>query len=281
MLSILPVATCAPSPRETAIFSAASGMPSQVVSSLPLRFDIRSDYEGGGQLVCCQSGEFELSGPAGQWVIPAQHMVYIPKDRPFRIWSKVPTSLIVAKFCHNEVPWKHTGCWVSRISDFTAKMLDYGQRWSNDTDLADSFAASFFVTLGAMLPDWFNHERIMWTPYAKSTAVQRAVDLVLERGPNLSVTEAAEHVGMSERTLRRHLQSEIGQNWREFIREIRMNRAMELLRSKRVSVTETAFRLGFASSSAFTYAFSEYVGKTPSAYAKSFESVGKAKRTQA
>ncbi|HEV7247145.1 MAG TPA: AraC family transcriptional regulator [Shinella sp.] len=256
------------------LFAVAPGTTSHLVSTAPIRFDVRSDREAGGQLVCCQSGELELSGPSGQWLIPADHMVFIPKDRPFRIWSKVPTSLVVVKFCRDEVPWQHSGCWVGRISDFTARMLEYGQRWNAETDGADHLAASFFVTLGAMLPGWFNHERIMWTPYAKSTAVQRIVDLVLERGPNFSVTEAAEHVGMSERTLRRHLQAEIGQNWREFIREIRMNRAMELLRNSRESVTSTAFTLGFASSSAFTHAFSEYVGKTPSAYAKSFERSG-------
>jgi AraC-like DNA-binding protein len=74
---------------------------------------------------------------------------------------------------------------------------------------------------------------------------------------------------MSERTLRRHMQSELGQTWRDFIRELRMKKAMELLRKERKSIIETAFEVGFSSSSAFSHAFMEYVGKTPSAYARS------------
>ncbi|MDE9451693.1 helix-turn-helix domain-containing protein [Aliiroseovarius sp. Z3] len=47
------------------------------------------------------------------------------------------------------------------------------------------------------------------------------------------------------------------------------SRAM-MLRRERRSITETAFEVGFSSSSAFSVAFQEYVGRTPSAYAKSF-----------
>lgn len=90
-----------------------------------------------------------------------------------------------------------------------------------------------------------------------------------QHGPSVSLPDVAEHVGMSERTLRRHMQSELGQSWRDFIREMRMNKAMELLRKERKSVTETAFEVGFSSSSAFSNAFLDYVGETPSAFARS------------
>ncbi|WP_093233856.1 helix-turn-helix domain-containing protein [Sinorhizobium sp. NFACC03] len=70
--------------------------------------------------------------------------------------------------------------------------------------------------------------------------------------------------------MRRHLEAELGQSWREFIREQRMNRAMELLRKEGRSIKETAFEVGFSSISAFSSAFFGYVGKTPSVYAKAF-----------
>ncbi|MBV7520517.1 helix-turn-helix domain-containing protein [Ensifer sp. ENS12] len=71
---------------------------------------------------------------------------------------------------------------------------------------------------------------------------------------------------MSERTLRRHLEAELGQSWREYTCGQRMNRALELLRKEGRSIKETAF----GSISAFSSAFSGYVGKTPSVYAKAF-----------
>ena len=102
----------------------------------------------------------------------------------------------------------------------------------------------------------------------ETSSIQKVIDFARQNGPGVSLPEAASHVGLSERTLRRHMQTELGQSWREFIREMRMNKAMELLRKGRKSVTETAFEVGFSSSSAFSSAFVEYVGKTPSAYSR-------------
>lgn len=47
------------------------------------------------------------------------------------------------------------------------------------------------------------------------------------------------------------MQSELGRSWREFIREFRMNRVTEKLCKYRLSITETAFEVGFSSRSAF------------------------------
>lgn len=97
-----------------------------------------------------------------------------------------------------------------------------------------------------------------------------AIDFARARGPSVTLPGAVASVGLSERTFRRHMQTEIGQSRRDFIRELKMNRAMEMLRKERRSVTETAFEVGFSSTPAFSSAFVDYVGRTPSAYAKSF-----------
>lgn len=234
------------------------------------RFDFASEGEGGGQLVRCAAGELELFGHAGEWVIPSDHMVYIPPARPFRLRARIPSAGVVAKFCASEVDWHHNGCWVGAVSDFAGGMTDYAVRWDAEAAERDRKARCFFVTLGEMLPEWFRHDRILWTPYAENSSIQKVIDFASRRGPGVTLPEVADHAGMSERTLRRHLQSELGQSWREFIREMRMNRAMELLRKEGRSITETAFEVGFSSSSAFSSAFFGYVGKTPSVYAKAY-----------
>lgn len=226
--------------------------------------------ETGGQLVRCGSGELELFGHSGEWRIPADHMVYIPPSRMFRIRTRVPTSCIVVKFCAEEVLWPHNGCWVGAVDDFACEMIGRALRWDAEAAAIDYTARCFFVTIGDMLPDWFRHERIMWTPYAQSSSIQKVIEFARRRGPAVTLPEVANHVGMSERTLRRHMQAELGQSWREFIREMRMNLAMELLRKDDRSITDIAFEVGFSSSSAFSSAFYDYVGETPSKYSKSF-----------
>ncbi len=235
-----------------------------------IRFDYETEAEPVGQLVCCLSGGLELFGHAGEWVIPPEHMVYIPPDRMFRLRARVVSSGIVCQFSHREVAWIHDGCWVAQMSEFASGMIGYAAKWDRAAAGRSRHAASFFVTLGEMLPAWFDHERIFWTPYAESSSIQRAIDFAHRCGPSVSLQDVAGHVGMSERTLRRHMQTELGQSWREFIRELRMKLAMDMLRRGDRSVTETAFEVGFSSSSAFSSAFLSYVGRTPSAYARAF-----------
>ena len=254
-------------------FSVAPGDVSHALMFDAPRFDYTTEGEAGGQLVLCRGGELDLFGHTGEWIIPKGHMVYIPANRWFRLRARVAASGTVVKFCHGEVAWRHNGCWVGPVDDFARQLIEIGLKWDEST-AAGRRARCYFVTLGDLLPDWFLHERILWTPYAHGTATRRAIDFARMRGPGVSLPEVAEHVGMSERTLRRHMQAELGQSWREFIREMRMNRAMEMLRKDRKSVTETAFEVGFSSSSAFSSAFLEYVGKSPAAYARSFRTAG-------
>lgn len=232
------------------------------------RTTLRSEGEAAGQLVLCQSGEIELSGHDGEWIIPAGYMVYIPEGRAFRMRVGPPATGLTASFCRGEVSWDHDGCWVSQLPDIAAHLTEYALKWQSDEERQLPRSAAFFVAIGEMLPGWFQHQRVMWTPYAENSSIQKVISFVNQRGPHVSLPEVATHVGMSERNLRRHMHTELGQSWRDFIRELRMNKAMVLLGQERKSVTETAFDVGFSSSSAFSSAFLSYVGQTPSAFMK-------------
>jgi AraC-like DNA-binding protein len=252
-----------------AFFGVPPGTNSHALTFERVRFDYSTREEAGGQLVICTNGEIELFGHAGEWVIPERHMVYIPDGRQFRVRARMPASGCVLKFCRAEVFWQHDGCWVGPVGSFADAMIGHGLKWGA-AQAGHPRAKSYFVTIGDMLPEWFRHERMLWTPYAHTSATQRAIEFARSRGPGVTLATVARHAGMSERTLRRHMQTELGQTWRHFICELRMNRAMDMLRKERKSVTEIAFEVGFSSSSAFSSAFLSYVGKTPSAYAKSF-----------
>jgi len=72
-------------------------------------------------------------------------------------------------------------------------------------------------------------------------------------------------LGMSARTLSRHFEDEVGITFRTWQRKLRLFKAMEFLGGGR-SVTDTAFDLGYASTSAFIYMFKQEVGQSPRVY---------------
>jgi AraC-like DNA-binding protein len=75
-------------------------------------------------------------------------------------------------------------------------------------------------------------------------------------------------VSVSERTLRRLFQDTLGLSWRTYLLHARMLRAMALLAAPGQSVQETSTAVGFDSLSAFTRAFTQFCGETPSTYRK-------------
>lgn len=78
--------------------------------------------------------------------------------------------------------------------------------------------------------------------------------------------QMAARLNMSGRTLSRHLQAE-GTNWRDLSNTLRMHKAQALLRSTQIrNIEDIALQVGFSGASAFSVAFSRYVGKSPQAF---------------
>lgn len=84
--------------------------------------------------------------------------------------------------------------------------------------------------------------------------------------PDLTSEMIASEVGMSRVHLYRKLKELTNQSARNFIRNIRLAKAAELLAQKKCSVAEVADRVGFPNPSNFATSFKEMYGVTPTAY---------------
>lgn len=80
------------------------------------------------------------------------------------------------------------------------------------------------------------------------------------------VAEIAAAVGLGPHRLTRLLKSTTGLSPHEFVTQIRIERARELLKSRDLTIAEIAFRLGFANQSHFTATFRKRLGTTPRKY---------------
>jgi AraC-like DNA-binding protein len=96
--------------------------------------------------------------------------------------------------------------------------------------------------------------------------VDRARDAIGEcQSGELSPELVAKKLGMSLRTLQRSLR-ECGSSYEKLLRDGRRELACNYLRDGRHSVTQTAYALGYESSSAFARAFKRWTGQLPSEY---------------
>jgi AraC-like DNA-binding protein len=102
------------------------------------------------------------------------------------------------------------------------------------------------------------------TASKQSMRVREQILEVLRAGP-ASLEEVSERLKTSARTLRRRLQEE-GQTFSGLLSEVRRELAQQYLEDPERSVTEVAFLLGFADTSAFQRAFRKWFGTSPSEY---------------
>jgi AraC-like DNA-binding protein len=97
--------------------------------------------------------------------------------------------------------------------------------------------------------------------------VQRVIELLrgnLAEPPDL--IELGRRVGCSPFYLSRTFSQELGMTIPQYLRQLRMERAAELLRSGRFNVTEAALEVGYNSMSHFSQAFCQTMGCCPNLY---------------
>ncbi len=93
--------------------------------------------------------------------------------------------------------------------------------------------------------------------------VREAVEANLE-DENFSVVELGAQVGMSRSQLHRKLSALTGFSPNEVIRNMRLERAKQLLQKKAGNASEVAYMTGFNSPAYFAKCFKDYFGVTPS-----------------
>jgi AraC-like DNA-binding protein len=97
--------------------------------------------------------------------------------------------------------------------------------------------------------------------------VQRVITLLLENlAEPLALEEIGRRVGCSHFYLSRIFSQEMGRSIFQHLRELRMERASELLRQGRLNITEVALEVGYSSPSHFSAAFHETFGCCPGLY---------------
>ncbi|MDD4109126.1 MAG: helix-turn-helix domain-containing protein, partial [Prolixibacteraceae bacterium] len=86
------------------------------------------------------------------------------------------------------------------------------------------------------------------------------------------VSELAYELNMSRSNLHRRIKSVTGDSVSQYLRKVRLNKAMELLKKQDYTVSEVAFAVGFGSVNYFSKCFKDHFGFSPGEFG-SFEDV--------
>jgi two-component system response regulator YesN len=83
---------------------------------------------------------------------------------------------------------------------------------------------------------------------------------------NLSLNEAAGQVNLSPSHFSTVFSQETGQTFKEYLTEVRIKRAKELLRSTTLKSFEISYQIGYSDPHYFSYVFRKHTGLSPTEY---------------
>jgi AraC-like DNA-binding protein len=85
----------------------------------------------------------------------------------------------------------------------------------------------------------------------------------------ISRSDVAAHIGLSERHLTRCFNQEVGLSLITYLNRYRVRVAKAMLDDGKMGITEIAMEVGFSTSAYFTHVFHDEVGVSPRAYLQS------------
>ena len=177
--------------------------------------------------------------------------------------SHIPIILLTAKAgIESEIEGLDTGADAFIAKPFTTKLIEV--QISNIIENRKNLRKKFSKEL-VLQPS-----EIAITPI-DAEFLQKAIGIVEAHmsDTDFSVDSFIKEIGMSRSRMHRKIKAITSQSTTEFIRTIRLKRALSLLEQSQLSIEEISFAVGFSSTAYFTKCFRVQYGIPPSEYARS------------
>lgn len=220
------------------------------------------------QLLYARAGTMALVAERRRWLLPPQRAAWIPAGVLHEVRSDAGVELRTAYLSPTLCPEAPAACAVFPTTPLAREMLVYatelpaGSRHASRERVRDPF----FAALGAMVSEWVRADDAYCLPLARSDELRRAVAHIETNVAEATASSTAAAAHVSQRTLSRRFEEEMGLSFRDYLQLSRMLRALELLAAPRSTVSQVAIAVGFQSPGAFATAFRAHFGVPPSEY---------------
>ena len=220
------------------------------------------------QLVYAARGTMQVTTPKGRWLVPTDRAVWVPARSEHAIDVLADIDMRTLYF---DLAWlgreqRSTSLeaeFVVRVSPLLHQAILALFDGRNDPD-----RTALLIKL-VMLELHQAEDSATFIPLPREPRCRRAADIVLaDPTGDHEIETLAHEVGTSVRTLSRLFSSETQLSFKSWCQRARIAAAIEKLSTDAgVSVKQLASDLGYASVPAFSHAFRQVTGKTPTEFA--------------
>ncbi|MET3528060.1 AraC family transcriptional regulator [Phenylobacterium koreense] len=216
-----------------------------------------------GQVAYAISGVLSVNIPGRSFVISPRQAVWLPAGVSHRVGSLMGAefrSLWISTSVTGDLPVDPAVFSVGPLLRALIAEAAALQETDDDPDYRDRVTG--------LVLDQLRRARALPAalPWPRTTMLAQVCEAIYaDPTDSRSAEEWSAQLGISARTLTRRFEADLGMSLRTWRRRMRLFKSIELLGGD-MDITQIALELGYASSSAFTYAFRTAIGVSPTLY---------------
>ena len=164
-------------------------------------------------------GTLEVESAGAHYLLPPQQAAWIPSGVEHRTTIRSSVRTISVFFEAHLVPAPGERVRILAVPPVLREMLVYAGRWPIGRSASDPVSRRLLRCLGATrLRTGSTTRPRCFLPTSSDPVLAGALDWTAENLRTATVGAVARHVGLSERSLRRHFDAELGMSWRRLLR---------------------------------------------------------------
>ncbi|WEK71421.1 MAG: AraC family transcriptional regulator [Candidatus Chryseobacterium colombiense] len=219
------------------------------------------------QLLLVYGGIAYLQTEEKDFYIPSNHYIWIPKNYPHNLmFNSQDLYIINIYFPKDNESGFYDELGIYPVSKLLSEMLSFSEKWQGDYDKS-SFEFEFLSMLKKVLSKENLKKFSIQLPTTDDQRLNTITDSVRMRlNENLTLEDTAKRSGMSIRSLTRLFQTKLHITFIQYIKMLRIIKAMELIKTTDLNMTEIAYEVGYSNISAFSNNFLQLTNMRPSEF---------------
>lgn len=218
-----------------------------------------------GRLLFVEKGALHLKVTDRQLMVPAGYCAWIPAETAHEIWANTKTIVLrsvyfESSFCKNPCFRQLT---VFNGSDLFCNMIRHTEKW-NGLQGENEYEFTFATVLRQMMPDEMRKAFLIALPSTNHAGIQTLLNYIHQNfNKQLTVNDLIKAGNYSLRTLQRLFITETGIPFSTYLKYMRIIKAVEMLSTTSMRVSEISWAVGYSSVPTFTNTFKSVTGHRP------------------
>ncbi|MGB3106218.1 helix-turn-helix domain-containing protein [Sphingobacterium siyangense] len=221
-----------------------------------------------GQLGYVEGGIAYINIDEKTYVVPARHYFWIPHGVPhiLRIGHSGTVLRSIYFYTHDDDDDSFYGkLGIYPATELLIQMINHTECWDGTHVVDTDYNFEFLVSIKKLLPLLDTRALPIILPVSRDKRVTRIIQYLEDNiGEPISLKSVSIQFCMSERSLSRIFQTQLHISFLQYVKTLRMVKAIEMLLKTNSSVTDIAFSVGYDTIGSFSNTFYTFTHSRPS-----------------